>query len=94
MTRCIRAGKLWVLGLVVAAVLAFGLGSTAQAGVIYPGSGDVNNDGQLTITDGLLIAQHVVGLTTVDEPTADVNGDGNVTITDALLVAQEVVGLI
>lgn len=94
MTRCLRAGKLWVLGLVVAAVLAFGLSSTALAGVIYPGSGDVNGDGQLTITDGLLIAQHVVGLTTVDEATADVNGDGNVTITDALLVAQEVVGLI
>ncbi len=78
---------------ILALVLYLGAGSAALA-QIYPGSGDVNNDGQLTITDGLLIAQHVVGLTTVDGPTADVNGDGNVTITDALLVAQQVVGLI
>ena len=94
MTRYVLKGKLWVLGVIVAAILAFGLGSTALAGVIYPGSGDNNNDGQLTITDGLLCAQHVVGLTTVDEATADVNGDGDVSISDCLLVAQEVVGLI
>ncbi len=93
MTRFVLTAKPWLLGVTLALALAFGISSAGLA-QIYPGSGDVNDDGQLTVTDGLLIAQHVEGLTTVDTSAADVDGDGNVTKADARLLTREVVGLI
>jgi hypothetical protein len=57
--------------------------------------GDVNNDGNITITDALFIAQHYVGLIQLPELcAADVNCDGIISIVDALLCAQYYVGLI
>lgn len=50
--------------------------------------GDINGDGQLTITDALFIAQGSLGLREVDQAAADANCDGEITITDALFVAQ------
>ena len=50
--------------------------------------GDVNGDGNLTITDALFIAQGSLGLREVDPAVADANCDGRITITDALFVAQ------
>lgn len=50
--------------------------------------GDINGDGQLTITDALFIAQGSLGLREVDPAAADANCDGEITITDALFVAQ------
>ncbi len=67
----------------------------ANALPAYPDC-DVNLSGQETITDALLVAQHVVGLTvlTGDGLTkADCNGSTTVTISDGLLIAQRVVGL-
>ncbi len=57
---------------------------------------DVNLSGQETITDALLVAQHVVRLTTLTGESlakADCNGSTTVTISDGLLIAQRVVGL-
>lgn len=77
-------------------VLLVGIHSGASAQPAYPGGCDVNLDSAETITDGLLVAQHVVGLTTLTGQgltNADCNGDTNVTISDGLLIAQRVVGL-
>ena len=96
--------KLLVLGAAVFLAVALYLGaahlatgSDAQAQAPYPGPCDVNEDSFETIQDALLIAQHVVGLTTLPAPIvsgpADCDGSGAVTISDGLLVAQKVVGL-
>jgi len=96
--------KVWVLAAAVFLAVALylgaahlGNGSDAQAQVPYPGPCDVNGDSFETIQDALLIAQHVVGLTTLSPSIvagpADCDGSGAVTISDGLLVAQKVVGL-
>lgn len=62
----------------------------------YVRRGDVNDDGQVNITDALLVAKYSVGLMTLTPrqlAIADVNSDGQVNITDALLVALHSVGL-
>lgn len=70
------------------------LDSRSEVPPSQPGSGDVNGDGFLSITDALLVTQHIVGLTSVDPDVADVNGDGRVGGADPLLIAQIVIGLI
>ena len=59
-------------------------------------TGDVNNDGNVDIVDGLLTAQYYAGLNppNFDITVADVNCDEGVDIVDALLIAQYYVGLI
>ncbi len=57
--------------------------------------GDVNNDGDVTIMDALLIRKYLVGeveLTPAMKANADVNGDGNITIIDALRIRLFLVG--
>lgn len=58
--------------------------------------GDVNDDGNVTSTDALLILQFVVGLlnSVSNADSADVNSDGEVSSLDALLVLQSVAGLL
>ncbi len=76
-------------------VFLVGISSGANAQPAYPDC-DVNLSGQETITDALLVAQHVVGLTTLTGQglaKADCNGSTTVTISDGLLIAQRVVGL-
>ena len=75
--------------------LLVGIHSEANAQPAYPDC-DVNLSSQETITDALLVAQQVVGLTVLTGESltkADCNGDTNVTISDGLLIAQRVVGL-
>ena len=52
--------------------------------------GDVNGDGQVTITDAVGIVNKILGNPSANfvEPAADVNHDGNITITDAVGVVN------
>ena len=53
--------------------------------------GDVNGDGEVTVTDALMVLQHSVGKITLDETVlknADVDGEEGITVTDALAILQ------
>ena len=61
------------------------------------GSGDVNGDGSVDISDALLAmrcAMGIITLTTEQYAEADVNGDGSVDISDALIIMRKAMGLI
>ena len=56
--------------------------------VVY---GDVNGDGEVTVTDALMVLQHSVGKITLDETVlknADVDGEEGIAVTDALAILQ------
>ena len=64
---------------------------TEQAPVKVPAWVDVNEDGQLTMRDVLLLYRHFRGLSPLNAsllPTADVNGDGKVNLQDVLMLYQ------
>ena len=50
-------------------------------------TGDVNRDGQVSILDMILIAQHL-GETSPSDPAVDVNSDGVVNVLDLIVVAK------
>ncbi|MBN2441467.1 MAG: hypothetical protein JXJ04_08970 [Spirochaetales bacterium] len=77
-------------------LLVFMAITTTLAGQIEIRYGDVNDDSAVDIVDGLLTAQHYVGLDPVgfNSEAADVDADESITIIDALLIAQYYVGLI
>ena len=50
-------------------------------------TGDINRDGQVSILDIILVAQHL-GKTAPPNSEIDVNGDGTISILDIILVAQ------
>ena len=52
--------------------------------------GDVNGDGEVTITDAVAIVNKILGNESAgfNETAADVNGDGDITITDAVGVVN------
>ena len=56
--------------------------------------GDVNGDGNVTVSDVVLTAQKAVGMSPdpFNEATADVNGDGNINVTDVVIIANIAVG--
>lgn len=56
---------------------------------------DVNNDGNTTAEDALMVLNCTIGVYTDNEILirADVDGDGNVTSYDALLILQSLVGM-
>lgn len=58
-------------------------------------SGDLNDDGRVTVGDATLTLRHVVGLPVqeFDERCADLTGDGHVTTADATHILRAVVGL-
>lgn len=59
--------------------------------------GDVNGDGNIDVTDGAFVFQHIVGIITLDNTQivhADVDGNGLIDVTDAALIMQYVVGII
>ncbi len=59
--------------------------------------GDVDGDGDVTVTDALLAMRGALGLMELDDAqysAADYDGDGEVTVTDALLIMRTALGLI
>ena len=57
--------------------------------------GDVNGDGDVTVSDVVLTAQKAVGMSPslfVNEAAGDVNGDGQITVADVVLIANIAVG--
>ena len=56
--------------------------------------GDVNGDGNVTVSDVVLTAQKAVGMSPepFNEANADVNGDGNINVTDVVIIANIAVG--
>lgn len=61
---------------------------------LYCMIGDVNNDGEITACDALLIMRYALGLDTeASEPVMDFNGDGRVSLLDALLMLRRSIGV-
>ncbi len=59
--------------------------------------GDINNDGNITAHDALLILEHIVELITLSaklQQLADVSNDGAISALDAVLILQYAAGLI
>jgi hypothetical protein len=84
-------------------LFAYGYGLTYSGGTPAPTTpptpdnlGDVDTDGDIDITDALLIARYYVGFNpdNFEPDNADVNCDNSITIVDALLVARYYVKLI
>jgi len=58
-------------------------------------TGDIDSSGELTMSDAVYLAKHVVGLSGYETIYADgdINNDGEVTMSDAVHLAKHVVGL-
>ncbi len=59
--------------------------------------GDVNNDGNITASDYVLIKNYIMGTTTFNDTAksaADVNRDGNISASDYVLVKNYIMGVI
>lgn len=56
--------------------------------------GDVNGDGNVDLTDAIMIVYHALGQTQADfiQEVADVNEDGNIDLTDAIIVVYKSLG--
>ena len=63
------------------------VGLSPSSGVQDASSADVNGDGQVDVTDLVLVSNYI-GQTAPADPPADVNGDGSGTIADLVYVAQ------
>ncbi|MBR6603833.1 MAG: acetylxylan esterase [Clostridia bacterium] len=56
-------------------------------------SGDINDDGEITVADAVLLAQYLAGWEVeINADAADCNGDGEITVADAVLLAQYLAG--
>lgn len=63
----------------------------AEAETLDEDIGDINQDGNVNLTDAKLVMQHYNGAKTLNsrqKKNADVNGDGKVNLTDAKLIMQ------
>ena len=72
-------------------IITMTYGPAAEDGLL----GDVNNDGQVTIMDALIIRQYLIGeveLTDAMKKNADVNNDKVISILDALRIRLSLVG--
>ena len=59
-------------------------------------NGDVNGDGEVTLSDAMYLAKHVIGIPGFEdivEAAADVNGNGEIEISDAMYLAKHVLGI-
>ena len=59
--------------------------------------GDVNNNGEVTVTDAIIVMKYCVGETTLDSAQfarADVNKSGTVTVADAVKILGYSIGAI
>ena len=57
--------------------------------------GDVNNDGEVSVLDAMIVAQYIVGDIGDDRilwDAANVNGDEEISVLDAMVIAQYIVG--
>lgn len=57
--------------------------------------GDANNDGRISVVDGVLIQKHVLGLKTLNKQqciVCDLNHDGKVNSSDLILVMRKILG--
>jgi len=56
--------------------------------------GDINGDGHVNASDGVLIKKHLAGLSVkIDKIAGDVNLDGSVDIADAVLIMKHLAGM-
>ncbi|MBQ8965528.1 MAG: dockerin type I repeat-containing protein [Ruminococcus sp.] len=56
--------------------------------------GDVNDDGEVNVTDLMAVAAHVKAIRPLTDPgIADINGDGDVNVTDLSAIAAHVKGI-
>ncbi len=59
-------------------------------------TGDINNDGEIDITDLVILGRYLVGLEEIDDNLlglADINHDGEIDITDLVILGRYLVGL-
>lgn len=73
------------------------VGDARTVRINEPRKGDVDGDGNITITDLAKIKQNILKTVLLDDvflPSGDVNGDGRVTISDMLAVKKHVMGII
>ena len=59
--------------------------------------GDVNNDGNITASDYVLIKNHIMGTTSLNDTAksaADVNKDGSISASDYVLIKNYIMGVI
>ena len=58
-------------------------------------TGDINNDGQLTVRDAIDVLEVAQGYetATVEQLLADPNGDGHLTVEDAMRILQDLAAL-
>ena len=56
--------------------------------------GDVNNDGNVNVSDVTALINMILGNLAVDKPRADVNGDGNVNVSDVTYLINMILGII
>ena len=68
---------------------------TVGAGAVSPQTGDIDGNGDLTMSDAVYLAKHVVGLSGYETICADgdIDGNGDLTMSDAVYLAKHVVGL-
>lgn len=61
-----------------------------------PTVGDVNNDGEITASDRVLLARYVAGWQniTIREDRADINKDGEISSADRVILARYIAGWI
>ncbi len=77
--------------LIIFSITCFGTTVTAL------NAGDINNDGQINITDVVLVMQYMLELTSLStdqQIAADVNNDGLIDVNDAVLIMRKALGLI
>ncbi|MDR1712857.1 MAG: dockerin type I repeat-containing protein [Coriobacteriales bacterium] len=61
-----------------------------------PGSGDVDGDGTVTVSDALVVARATVGVTSLTAAqlaACDMDGDGTLSMADAIAIVRRAVGL-
>ena len=54
--------------------------------------GDVNGDGKISVTDVMMLVNHILGNTSDSfiEENADVNGDGKISVTDVMVLVKKI----
>jgi len=80
------AGRLWSV-----AVLAWAMATAAPAGAQL--CGDADDNGSITVTDGVTVLRAAAALGTCDLTRCDVDGSGDITVTDGVNVLRAAAGL-